>query len=53
MTKGFNRHKTWQKANRHVVPSKDRLQREKIKSGGLVDLSFGITVREQNQIVFS
>lgn len=27
MAKGF-RHKTWQKANRHVVPSKDRLQEE-------------------------
>ncbi|GAB0179268.1 mitochondrial enolase superfamily member 1 [Grus japonensis] len=43
--------KTWRKANRHVVPSKDRLQEERIKSGGLVDLSFGVTPRETTFIL--
>lgn len=53
MAKGFNGHETWKKAKRLVVSSKGKLQEEKIKSEGLVDLSFGRTAREQNQIIFA
>lgn len=38
---------------RDVVPSKGKLQEEKIKSERLVDLSFGRTAREQKQIIFA